>query len=87
MLHRNKHKNTNSTAVSIKLNHTSHVNKECSKCLPAASTLEFERSTKKWIGPSTRFYVHNFSRPRTRSDLPRHSLGHLQTSFTSRIFC
>jgi len=31
---------------------------------------EFERSTKKRIGPSTRFYVHNFGRPRTWFDLP-----------------
>ena len=32
--------------------------------------LEFERSTEKQIGPSTRFYVHNFGQPITRSDLP-----------------
>jgi len=31
--------------------------------------VEFKRATKKRIGPSTRFYVHNFSRPRTRFDL------------------
>jgi len=32
-------------------------------------SLEFERSTKKWIGPSTRFYVHNFGRLRTHYQL------------------
>jgi len=35
--------------------------------------LEFEWSTKNRIGPSTPFYIHNFGRPRTRSDLPGHS--------------
>jgi len=34
---------------------------------------------RKRIGPSTPFYVHNFGRSRTQSDLPGHSRGHLQT--------
>jgi len=52
--------------------------------------LEFERSTKKRIGPScasTRFFVHNFGRLRARSDLPGHSRSHQQTLFSSWIFC
>jgi len=40
---------------------------------------------EKRIGPSTRFYVHNFGQPRTQSDLLGHSHGHLQTSFSSQI--
>jgi len=32
--------------------------------------VEFERSTKKRIGPSTRFYDNNFGWPRTWFDLP-----------------
>jgi len=51
----------------------------------AVLLLEFERSTKKRIVPGSRFYVHNFGRPRTRSDLPAHSCGHLQTPLSSRI--
>jgi len=44
---------------------------ESSCCLPIEwSLIEFERSTKKRIGPSTRFYDNNISRPRTRFDLP-----------------
>ena len=35
-----------------------------------AMFVEFERSMKKQIGPSTRFFVHNFGRLRTWSDLP-----------------
>jgi len=42
---------------------------------------------KKRIGPSTPFFVHNFGRPRARSDLPGHSRGQQQTSFSSQIFC
>ena len=43
---------------------------------------------KKRIGLSTQFYISKFGRPRTRSDLPRHSrtVSHLQTPFSSRIF-
>jgi len=43
---------------------------------------------KKWIRPSTRYYVHDFGWPRTRSDLPGQSCTviHLQTLFSSRIF-
>ena len=46
--------------------------------------LEFERSTKKRIGLSTDFLstISADSEP----NLPRYSRGHLQTSFSSRIF-
>jgi len=58
------------------------------------NTIEYERSTKKRIRPSIRFYIHNFGRPRARFNLPSelvglagHSRGHLKTSFSSWIFC
>jgi len=50
------------------------------------SLLEFKRSTKKRIGPSIRFFVHNFGRPIARSDLPQQSRGHQQTSFSHEFF-
>jgi len=45
--------------------------------------LEFEWSTKKWIGRSTQFYVHNFGPIRLTKALMH---GHLQTPFSSRVF-
>jgi len=45
--------------------------------------LDFERSTKKRIGTITRFYFHNFGRPRTQYDLPGYSCA-MQMPFIAK---
>jgi len=63
-------------STSLGLGQTTHTTPGISVGLataPVASgvtpgSLEFERSTKKRIGPSTRFYVHNFGRLGARFD-------------------